>query len=156
MRLRWALVAAVAFAPALSGCVTQCTLVGCESQLELELTHALDLSEGPYRLEVTTPLHSLRCSFGPDATGTTTCFGYRFSDLDWDEERVTLSLIAPFYDAESNPEGEPFESVELAVSQGSTLIAERTVEISRGEPQRPNGEGCPPTCWSARGDVTLP
>ncbi|MFK7986786.1 MAG: hypothetical protein AB8I08_12245 [Sandaracinaceae bacterium] len=142
--------------PLLASCTAECTLVGCESRLEVQLEHSLNLSEGSYRLEITTPLQSLRCSFGPEATGANTCFGYRFTDLTWNEERVTVSLIDPFYDMATNPDGEPFESVDVVLFRGMDRVAELTVDIAPGPPDQPNGDGCPPTCWTARGQATLP
>lgn len=139
----------------LAGCTAECTEVGCDSRLEIEIAHALDLTAGPYRLEVNTPLQSLRCSFGPETSGVSTCFGYRFSDLTWDDERVTLTLLNPFTDLETNPDGEPFSSVDVAVFQGSDSLGDFTVDIAAGAPDQPNGDGCPPTCWTARGQAAL-
>ena len=151
-RVAWAVASAIA----LSGCTMACTEVGCESSLEVAIDHGLDLAEGPYRLEVTTPLHDLRCSFGPAPTGEETCFGHRFSDLSWSADRVTLRLLRPFFDATENPDGAPFEAVEVAVFRGSSELDRATLRVEPGAPRRPNGEGCPPTCWDATASTALP
>ncbi|MEC7521772.1 MAG: hypothetical protein VYE22_17955 [Myxococcota bacterium] len=145
-----------ALAGLLTACSLECTLVDCTSTLEVRLSHDLDLASGPYQVEITTPQQELRCSVGPEpADDMASCFGYRFATLRWDEATVVVTLTEPFGDAELNPDGAPFESVDVTVSQGGTELWRETVAVDAGEPNMPNGPGCAPTCWSAVASESL-
>jgi hypothetical protein len=134
----------------------ECTEVGCTSTLAITVEHEAELARGAYRLEVVTPQQELRCSVGPETAGEASCFGFRFADLVWDASAATLTLTGPFGDAVDNPEGRPFEAVEVVVSRDGDELARRTVPVEPGEPVTPNGPDCPPTCWNATGAVRLP
>jgi len=100
------------------------------------------------RLEVTTPSADLRCSVGPEPAGDATCFGFRFTDLRWDETTITLVLTEPFVDA-------PFEQIEVAVSRAGDEVWREIVDVDAGEAERPNGPDCPGACWRATAAATL-
>ena len=142
-RSTYALVFACLAAVASSSCGAACTEVGCTSTLRIRLEHSLALADGPYLLEVTTPAHELRCSFGPETTGDRTCFGFRFADLDWDESAVTLLLTEPFEG------GAVFEAVDVRVSREGAPLFEQTIAVDAGPLLEPNGPGCPPVCVEA-------
>jgi len=142
--------APVALATLLAACTasSECTTESCSSTLTIALSHTLDLSSGPHRLEVTTPSADLRCSVGPEPAGDATCFGFRFTDLRWDETTITLVLTEPFVDA-------PFEQIEVAVSRAGDEVWREIVDVDAGEAERPNGPDCPGACWRATAAATL-
>lgn len=132
-----------------------CTLIGCTSTLEVTLDHSLDLSAGPYQVNLTTPLNEIRCSVGPDAEGSESCFGFRFTDLSWTADRVTITLTQPFYDTELNPDATPFERVQVSVKQGDVELDALDLLVDAGNAQQPNGPECGPTCWQATAEGTV-
>lgn len=131
-------------APTLSSCALTCTEVGCTNRLTLRLEHSLALTGGPYLLEVVTPEQSLRCSVGPEPTGDRSCFGFRFADLQWDADQITILLTEPF------GSGEPFESVDVSLSRDGVQLVDERFAVARGAAIEPNGPDCPPTCFDAQ------
>ncbi len=133
-----------------------CSAIGCLSSLELTFDHALDLGEGPYRLEVTLPGGPApRCTVGPESEGETSCFGFRFANVRWDATQIVVSLQQPFSVTPENPTGAPLASADFALERGGATLSEGSLAIDAGEEQRPNGPLCPPTCWQATGTAEL-
>ena len=135
-----------------------CTLVACAepSTFTLTLDHGLPLDQGPHQLRVDTELFELRCGVGTSPAGSATCFGFRFTDIDWNESVITIRLVEPFYDADLNPDATPFDHVDVIVSRGGVAVADVRVSVEAGEPVQPNGPACAPTCWQAMARATLP
>lgn len=132
----------------------QCTEIDCNSTLTLTFQHDLALDEAVL-FTVTTPDHEIRCSIAAEPSGNDSCFGFAFSDLSWDQDTVTLTLTEPFLSTEDNPDSLPYESVEAELSLDGNVLASTTVTVDAGEPDLPNGSGCPPTCWQATGSGEL-
>jgi hypothetical protein len=131
-----------------------CTDEDCDSTLTLTLQHQLPLLEGPHQITMTTPLFDVDCSIPTELTGSDSCFGFRFADLDWDESTITITLIEPYYDTDLNPEALPFETVGVLVTKSPTVLYDETVTIDPGQSTRP--DPCGPVCWPATGSATLP
>jgi hypothetical protein len=112
-----------------------CTLIGCESQLEFELS--ADLERGAaYDIEA--------CVDG-DCTSETVeipdsgfVIGGAFT-LDADRDTVTVRLIGDDYSGS--------HTVSLSIA-GEGLAAEVEAE-TEFERSQPNGPGCEPICWHA-------
>jgi len=146
--------------PLLLSCTTTpdddvCTNIGCTSSLAIELEHSLDLTQGPWGIYVYYPGHELRCSVGSELEGTGTCFGFRFTDLSWNEERIDLFLTDPFTISDDNPDGVPFSAVQVEIRSGPDILVTQDFPVEAGDPQYPNGPECGGECWSATVQGTL-
>jgi hypothetical protein len=133
--------------PSASDAASACGSETCTSSLVVTLAHELDFSAGGYVLELDVAELEVRCSFPAEATGTKSCFGYRFADLAWDESTITVTLTNPLSDYDV--------SVDVRLAKDNAHVFEQTVAVDPGEPFEPNGEGCPPRCWSARAEASL-
>ena len=132
-----------------------CTEIGCGSTLTIDIAHVLPLEQGPYGINLVTPVHDIRCSVGPEFSGQATCLGWRSTDIAWTDSTVQIVLTNPFYPDENNPDGVPFTQVLLHLIQDGTNLDSQTIPVDPGEPQQPNGPECEPTCWQAIGVTTL-
>lgn len=130
-----------------------CTGIECNSTLTLTFEHALNLDEGPHRFYITLPNHDLICSVEAAPEGEKSCFGFAFTDLSWTESVVTVFLTNPFFDAELNPNAEPFESVSYEVELGREVLFAGEMALDGGEAEQP--DPCGPMCWQAVGGVVL-
>lgn len=130
-----------------------CTGETCTSILTLTFTHSLPLLDGPHRFYIVTPLYDLTCSVEASESGDKTCFGYAFADLSWTPELVTVVLTNAFFAADDNPEGVPFESVNVEVERGDELLYAAELPVEPGEPLQP--DPCGPSCWDASVSATI-
>ena len=113
-----------------------CTLIGCESQMEFELSADLLRGEA-YDIEA--------CVDG-DCTSETVqipdsgfVIGGAFT-LDADRDTVTIRLIGEDYSGS--------HTVSLSVTGEVGPVAEVEVD-TEFERSQPNGPGCEPVCWHA-------
>lgn len=125
------------------------TEVLCASSLTVSVSRDLALDAFDLLLELETPAFDVRCNVPREASGSESCVGYKFADVRWDPHAIEITLIDPFYDSELNPDALPFESVTLRIEEAGETVFEQPLLVVSGEPEEPNGEGCPPTCWYA-------
>jgi hypothetical protein len=113
-----------------------CTLIGCESQLEFELSGDLVRGES-YEIEA--------CVDGDCTTETVQLpdsgfvMGGAFT-LDADRDTVALRLLGADYNGT--------HTVSLSVTGDGGPVAEVETETDF-ERSQPNGPGCEPVCWHA-------
>lgn len=132
-----------------------CTELECTSSFTLTISHDLALADGGHVLQVDTPLQEIRCSLPAAASGMDSCFGFRFADVSWDAQLISLKLTEPFFDTDLNPEALPFESVQVRIDAGGATVVDEMVQVDGGTPLEPNGAGCPPLCYEATAQLDI-
>ena len=64
-----------------------------------------------------------------------------------------MVLTNPFFAADDNPEGLPFESVSVEVERGDELLYVADLPVEPGEPIQP--DPCGSSCWQASVSATI-
>jgi hypothetical protein len=113
-----------------------CTLIGCESQIEFQLSGDLVRGEA----------YDIEACIDADCTAQTVevpdsgfVIGGAFT-LDADRDTVTLRLLGDDYSGS--------HTVSLSVTGEGGAVAELETETDF-ERSQPNGPGCEPVCWHA-------
>lgn len=133
-----------------------CTEVACNSSVTVTFEHGLDLTTGPHQFYITVPGDEITCSIPAQESGMDSCFSFPFANMEWDAETITYTMQQPFASNDDNPDGEPWTEMSFRITRGMEDIAEIDITLDLGEPNLPNGEGCPPTCYDATASSSIP